>query len=64
MRAAKRGVAVEGICLYPIANRLGWDNHCLCPNGVLSHDVVVGGQRSMHASLAEAIRTFTTRFAA
>ena len=53
-RARQRGVEVEGLCLYPIADHLGWDDDRLCPNGLLGHRVD-NGQRVMHAPLAEAI---------
>jgi beta-glucosidase/6-phospho-beta-glucosidase/beta-galactosidase len=37
VRAAKRrGVPVEGICLYPVTDYLGWDNGRLCNVGLLS----------------------------
>lgn len=53
-RASRRGVRVEGICLYPIANHPGWDDGRLCQNGLLGH-AVVQGTRSVHAPLARAI---------
>lgn len=52
--ARARGVPVEGICLYPVANHPGWDDDRDCPNGLLSAQVV-GGRRSVHAPLAEAL---------
>ncbi|MCZ0960991.1 glycosyltransferase family 4 protein [Paracoccus benzoatiresistens] len=53
-RAQQRGVRVEGICLYPIANHLGWDDDRLCPNGLLGHDPS-GGMRSVEWPLAQEI---------
>ena len=53
-RARRRGVRVEGICLYPVADHPGWDNERLCPNGLLGHDPA-GGARSVHAPLAAAV---------
>lgn len=52
--ARARGVPVEGICLYPVANHPGWDDDRDCPNGLLSAQVA-GGRRSVHAPLAEAL---------
>ena len=34
-RARQRGVPIEGICLYPIADHPGWDDDRMCPNGLL-----------------------------
>ena len=53
-RARVRGAAVEGICLYPIADHPGWDDDRLCPNGLLGHEPRSLG-RSLHPPLAEAI---------
>ncbi len=60
-RARRRGVPVEGICLYPVANHLGWDDDRLCPNGLLSHDMI-HGQRRMDPALAAATATAVARF--
>lgn len=35
LRARARGVPVEGICLYPVADHPGWDDDRMCPNGLL-----------------------------
>jgi hypothetical protein len=36
VRAARAsGVPVEGICLYPVLNHLGWDDDRHCQNGLL-----------------------------
>jgi glycosyltransferase involved in cell wall biosynthesis len=53
-RARTRGVPVEGVCLYPIANHPGWDDERPCPNGLLGSDVR-RGQRYVHAPLAGVI---------
>ena len=53
-RARARGVPVEGICLYPIANHRGWDDDRLCENGLLGHEVR-NGRRSVHAPLDRAL---------
>ncbi|MDO5371139.1 glycosyltransferase family 4 protein [Paracoccus sp. (in: a-proteobacteria)] len=54
LRARARGVPVEGICLYPVANHFGWDDDRLCPNGLLGHDPA-GGRRSVDPGLAAAL---------
>jgi glycosyltransferase involved in cell wall biosynthesis len=59
--ARARGVPVEGICLYPIANHFGWDNDRLCPNGLLGHEPHPGG-RLVHAPLAKEVRATLSRF--
>ena len=52
--ARARGVEVEGICLYPVADHPGWDDDRLCPNGLLSHQGTQQG-RTVHAPLLQAI---------
>ena len=54
VRARSRGVRVEGLCLYPVANHPGWDDDRLCPNGLLGHDPA-GGARSVDPGLAAAV---------
>ncbi|MBV0892827.1 glycosyltransferase family 4 protein [Paracoccus sp. Z118] len=61
-RARARGVPVEGICLYPIANHPGWDDDRLCPNGLLGHAPGPDG-RAVHAPLADELRRQAARFA-
>jgi hypothetical protein len=56
-RARARGVPVEGICLYPIANHPGWDDDRDCPNGLLSAHPGPRG-RVVHEPLAQEIQTF------
>ena len=53
-RARVRGVPVEGICLYPVANHFGWDDDRLCENGLLGHEVR-DGTRTVHAPLQQAV---------
>ncbi|WP_061929886.1 glycosyltransferase [Aureimonas sp. AU22] len=33
--AMRRGVPVEGLCLYPVLDHPGWDDERYCPNGLL-----------------------------
>ncbi len=53
-RAQRRGVRVEGVCLYPVVNHLGWDDDRLCHNGLLSlyH---VAGRRDVEPALAATV---------
>jgi len=44
--ASELGVPVEGICLYPIVDYHGWDNHRVCEVGLLSMPDASGGRRS------------------
>jgi polysaccharide biosynthesis protein PelF len=53
--AQTAGVPVEGICLYPIVNHLGWDNDRDCPSGLLSSRAA-HGRRDIHVPLATAIK--------
>ena len=58
-RARLRGVPVEGVCLYPVANHLGWDDDRLCENGLLGHCPVPGNHgatRSVDSGLLAAVR--------
>jgi len=50
--ARRRGVPVEGICLYPILDHPGWDDDRHCPNGLIGLD------RKVHTPLADLIRSF------
>jgi glycosyltransferase involved in cell wall biosynthesis len=54
-RARARGVPVEGICLYPVANHLGWDDDRHCENGLLGR-LPAAGTRSVDARLSAVIR--------
>ncbi len=57
-RARQRGVPVEGVCLYPVLDHLGWDDDRLCHNGLLWHQPVEG-RRDVHAPLAQALAEWT-----
>ncbi|MEQ1956287.1 glycosyltransferase family 4 protein [Mesorhizobium yinganensis] len=48
------GVPVEGICLYPIIDHVGWEDDRDCPSGLLSSRLS-NGRREVHAPLAAAI---------
>ena len=52
--AMQSGVPLEGLCLYPIVNHPGWDNHRACENGLLSADITPSGRR-VYQPLAAAI---------
>ena len=60
LRARARGVPVEGLCLYPVANHPGWDDDRLCPNGLLSLDADAGA-RTPDAGLLAAVQAFQRR---
>ena len=49
--ARQRGVRVEGLCWYPIADHPGWEDDRPCPNGLLGVPVAEG-RRPVHAALA------------
>jgi glycosyltransferase involved in cell wall biosynthesis len=53
-RARRRGVPVEGICLYPVADHLGWDDNRMCHNGLLSLHIA-NRERSADPELAAAV---------
>ncbi len=53
--ARRRGVRVEGVCLYPIADHPGWDDDRMCPNGLLGADPS-SGTRDVHVPLARMLR--------
>lgn len=52
--AIRNGVAVEGLCLYPILNHPGWDDDRHCPNGLWDY-ADSSGNREIHQPLADAI---------
>lgn len=54
MAARTAGIPVEGICLYPIIDHVGWDNDRDCPSGLLENRFR-GGARPVHQPLADAI---------
>lgn len=57
MAARCVGIPVEGICLYPVIDHVGWDNERDCPSGLLQNRFDVGG-RPAHQPLADAIDRF------
>lgn len=54
-RARARGVPVEGVCLYPVANHPGWDDDRPCENGLLGA-LPAAGTRSVEPRLSSVIR--------
>ncbi len=60
--ALDRGVPVEGICLYPIANHPGWDNDRHCPNGLLDYCDEYGN-REIYRPLARELKCQQAIFA-
>jgi hypothetical protein len=53
--AVRRGVPVEGVCLYPVLSHPGWDDDRYCPNGLFEMEVR-DGRRIEHAPLAAELR--------
>ena len=53
--AQRRGVRIEGICLYPITAYPGWDNSRHCEVGLLS-TVVSDGSRHVYEPLYEELQ--------
>ncbi|HZF69169.1 MAG TPA: hypothetical protein VEZ47_14100 [Gemmatirosa sp.] len=65
VRAARAaGVPVEGICLYPVLNHLGWDDDRHCQNGLLDFPRCAAGRRGVVASYAEELARQQALFAA
>ncbi|MBD3738198.1 MAG: beta-glucosidase [Pseudomonas balearica] len=60
--ALQQGVAVEGICLYPVLDYPGWDDDRHCPTGLFGFPDA-HGERPEHAGLADELRLQQTRFA-
>ncbi|WP_036815152.1 glycosyltransferase [Phyllobacterium sp. UNC302MFCol5.2] len=56
--AMRAGVPMEGICLYPIINHLGWDDDRPCENGLFSWDHT----RTVHLPLADELSIQSRRF--
>lgn len=57
LRARTRGVRVEGICLYPIADHPGWDDDRACTNGLLSVTCGSNGRREHEPLVHELLKT-------
>jgi hypothetical protein len=52
--ARRAGIPVEGICLYPIIDHVGWDDDRYCPSGLLANRVE-NCRRSAHRPLAKSL---------
>lgn len=52
--SCKKGVPLEGICLYPITNHPGWDDERHCHNGLWDY-ADDNGFREVHQPLADEI---------
>jgi beta-glucosidase/6-phospho-beta-glucosidase/beta-galactosidase len=64
VRAARAaGVPVEGICLYPVLNHLGWDDDRHCQNGLLDFPRDAEGRRGVIAPFAEELARQQALFA-
>ncbi|TQV39089.1 beta-glucosidase [Xanthomonas perforans] len=59
--ALQHGVAMEGVCLYPVLDYPGWDNDRHCPTGVLGY-ADEHGERPLHQGLADQLRREHARF--
>jgi hypothetical protein len=53
--AMRRGVQIEGICIYPVTAYPGWDNSRHCDVGLLS-TVGANGKRNVYEPLYEEIQ--------
>ena len=61
MAARSAGIPVEGLCLYPIIDHVGWDNDRDCPSGLMENRLR-GGRRPVHQPLADAIQRFSRTY--
>lgn len=61
--AMRRGVPVEGLCLYPIIGHMGWDEARYCANGLFDTEAR-NGRRVVHTPLAEELRRQQAAFEA
>jgi hypothetical protein len=61
--ATANGVRIEGICLYPILNHLGWADDRHCPNGLFC-GIEPGGARPVYRPLASELARQQALFAA
>jgi hypothetical protein len=55
------GIPVGGICIYPITDYPGWDNHRHCPTGMLGF-ADEAGHRPVHEELAAEVLRQSDRF--
>ena len=53
--AMERGVALHGICLYPILNHPGWDDDRHCMNGLWDY-ATAEGERQLYQPLADELK--------
>jgi len=60
-KAMQQGVALHGICLYPILNHPGWDNDRHCHNGLWDY-ADSSGEREIYQPFAEELKAQQTRF--
>ncbi len=51
--ARRRGVRVEGLCLYPVVDHPGWDDDRHCPNGLWGYPDAAGARPTCGPMLAE-----------
>jgi hypothetical protein len=58
--AIAQGTPVEGVCLYPILNHLGWDDDRHCPNGLLC-GIAPDGARDVYQPLADELARWRGR---
>ncbi len=54
--ALRRGVPVEGVCLYPVLSHPGWDDDRYCANGLFEMEPLRNGHRPVHEPLAAELR--------
>lgn len=59
-RALAAGVPVEGVCLYPVLDYLGWDDDRHCHTGLLGF-ADSQGQRPVHSGTWEALQRLAQR---
>lgn len=55
--ARRKGIPVEGVCLYPIIDHVGWDDDRNCPSGLLANRFE-NDRRAAYAPLAHMIKRF------
>ena len=58
--AVAQGTPLEGVCLYPILNHLGWDDDRHCPNGLLC-GIAPDGARDVYQPLADELARWRGR---
>ncbi len=63
LAARRLGVPVEGLCLYPVVNHIGWDDGRICPSGLFGHEALPSG-RTVHQPLADAVADAQARLTA